>query len=207
MIRKVILVIIFLNPILLFCQFNKGKAYRNSIDFANDKPLYQTTFRYVQIKSAKAHGAYKVKSDNLVISGHDMKYSIWVISDGEYLYLNGTRNGCIDGYIRLKKGSNYNYFMAEPMLSNNQQERLNNSSILFGVVGATITSANIEKETRGKEHHVLDLSSGKTYTLTKDYIRSLLADYPLLLNEFDNTENKDDLEILKAYLERINQLY
>lgn len=207
MIRKLILLIIFLNPILLFCQFNKGKAYRNSADFINDKPCYQTNFRYVKIKSAKANGAFKVKSDDLAISGNEIKYGIWIISDGEYLYLNGTRNGCTDGYIKLKKGSRYYYFKAEPMLSNDQQARINNSSILFGAIGGTITAATLEKETSGKEHHVLDLIAGKTYYLTKNYMRSLLADYPSLLEEFDKTENNSDIEVLKAYLDKINQRF
>jgi hypothetical protein len=206
MIRKLILLIIFLNPVLLFSQYHRAKAYRNSADFINDKPCYQTTFRYVQKKSEKYHGAYKVKSDELVIPAHDIKYGIWIISDGDYYFLNGTRNDCKDGYIKLKKGSDYYYFMAEPATTSDQLDRMAYSATLFGAVGGAVTGAIISKENRGQLHHVFDLKSGQTYLLTKNYIRGLLADYPILMEKYDNTENNEDIEVLEKFLETINQI-
>jgi hypothetical protein len=211
MVRKLIFVICFLCPLLLSSQI--GKAYRNYNDFINDKPLYQTDFRYVRIKSIKTYDAFKVKSDELAISGNEFKYSIWIISDGEYLYLNGTRNGCIDGYIRLKKGSDYYYFMAQARLTTDQQESLNRSlmygafggAIAGGVAGA-IASSQTGINNSQKVHHVLDLINGQTFFLTKNYIRALLAEYPSLLQKFDDTDNNDDIEVLKSYLELINEL-
>jgi hypothetical protein len=215
MTRKLIFVICFLSPLLLLSQI--GKAYRNYNDFINDKPLYQTDFRYVRIKSIKTYDAYKVKSDELVISGNEFKYSIWIISDRDYLYLNGTRNGCVDGYIKLKKGFVYSYFKAPARLTADQQESMNRYSSfgtvgggIAGAIGGGIAGAIAASQTgignSQKIHHVLDLKNGQTFILTKNYIRALLTEYPSLLQKFDDTDNNDDIEVLKAYLELINEL-
>jgi len=202
-IRKIYFIICLFSPLLSVCQIDiiTGKAYRNAGDYAKDKPLYETTFKFSQKKAAKFHGAYKLKIEGLKVTQRDIQYSIWLVSDSKYLYLNGTRQGLMEGYYKFKKGFNYYYFMAEPMLSVHQQDRLNNSALLFGAIGASITAANIAAENNQKIHYVLDLEEGRTHLLTKDYIQDLLVDYPVFLNEFNNLENNTDIEVLKKYLE------
>jgi hypothetical protein len=205
---KILLLLCLFAPLLALSQIDitKAKAYRNPADFNNDKPLYETTFKFIRKKEARFHGAYRVKAPELKNTGKDLNYGIWIIADDEYLYLNGTREGLLDGYYKFKKGSKYYYFQAEPRLSNAQQESLNNSALLFGLFGAALTNAQMNVKNSQKIHHVLDLENATTYYLTKEIIQELLVEYPVLLREFNEIENNDDMEVLKEYLEIIGSL-
>lgn len=182
-----------------------AKAYRNSADYLNDRPMLETQFKYFQNKVARCHGSYTVKPDGDRINRKVIRYGIWIKSDGDYLNINGTRKGFVEDYIKIKKGYRYNHFKAEPELTRDQQERIGNSYMMFGVVGASITSAGIARDNRRFIDHVFDAWDGSAHDLTGSYIQYLLSDYPQLLEGFNANENKDDLEVLKSYLEVINK--
>lgn len=181
-----------------------AKAYRNSADYLNDRPMLETNFIYSRHKSPKYHGSYSVRSTGERIKSKVIHYGIWIISDGDHLYLNGTRQGFIDGYIKIDKGPRYSYFKAEFGLTPDQQERISHSYFLFGIAGASITSSRISKDNRQFSDHVFDANDGSVHELTSRYIQYLLSDYPQMLEGFIALENKDDLEVLKSYLEAIN---
>ncbi len=206
--RKILLITIsLLSSLLSFTQIEStvAKAYRNQVDFKNEKPLYETRFKYKLKESSKFHDVYKIKSKELRIKRKDIKYSIWIISDGDYLYLNSKRHGFQGGYIKFKKGRNYYYFHAKPVLSVSQKNKIKRSTETFRITGYTVTVLNVNKENNKGEHNVLNLKKGTTDILTQKYIRDLLINYSELSEEFNNNKNNDKLEVLKSYLEIINK--
>jgi len=98
-------------PSFSFCQFDSTYkvdsiipgAYRNAMDFNNNRVLYENEFLFTFNTIQFSAGTYEVTSTNPKIKSKDIKYSIWIIYDGEYLYLNGTRQGVKSGYIKIDK--------------------------------------------------------------------------------------------------------
>lgn len=195
-----------MGPLLSFTQVEPtiAKAYRNQVDYKNKKPLFETKFQYKLKEHPKFYGSYSIKSKEVRIKRKDIKYSIWIISDGDYLYLNGTRHGFQDGYIKFKKGSNYYYFHAKPVYSVSQKKKMLRSTESFGFTGYTVSSIKIDMENSKREHNVLNLKKGTTDILNQKYIKDLLIPYPELSKEFNSNRNNDNLEILKSYLVIVN---
>ena len=205
--RRILLFTIYiLGPLLSFTQVDPttAKAYRNQVDYKNENPLFETKFQYKLKEHPKFYDSYCIKSKKTRIKRKDIKYSIWIISDGDYLYLNGTRHGFQDGYIKFKKGSNYYYFHAKPVYSVSQKKKMLRSTESFGFTGYTVSSIKIDKENSKREHNVLNLKKGTTDILNQKYIKDLLIPYPELLKEFNSKRNNDNLEVLKSYLVIVN---
>lgn len=181
-----------------------GKAYRNVVDFRNDKPLYVAKFRYL-LNTSCSYDIYEVKADHIRLSKKEIKYGIWLISDGDFLYFNAGRHGFKPGYVKLRKGGNYYYFYSEPTLSVSQRKRILNSGYQYGTIGSIVSASKVNKENIRFQHNVLDLKKGTSDILTIQYIQKVLKPYSDLLKEFNENENKSDLKVLRMYLIKINE--
>ena len=116
-----------------------GKAYRNVVDFKNDKPLFES-----QCIFKKYNGSYKLQILNKKFKRLD-QMNIWVISDGKTLYFNAKRHGFESGFIKFNIKGNYYYFYAIPILSVAQRKKLFHSQVLYGLIGSTITYTKKKK--------------------------------------------------------------
>ena len=57
------------------------------------------------------------------------------------------------------------------------------------------------------EHNVLDINKGTTSILNERYILSLLMEYYELLEEFNQEKDKNNIDVLKKYLNKVNDLF
>lgn len=218
--KRIFLAAILLFPSMLFGQ-SKPKiatAYKNHVDFLNDSPLVSASFIFIPDEGRNFYCVIDDKSDTLRIKNKEIKYSIWIIKDGEDLYVNSSRLGLADGYIRLESGHKYYYIMSEPKMTIAQQEKLrstnqfNNfptSSVPIDLLGITVETANhikVKKELKRQRHRVLVIEEGFTRQLTKEFIEDHLLAYPILLEEFEKEPDQNDIEILKTYLEIIDNI-
>jgi hypothetical protein len=195
---------------LSFSLFTKtadgqAKAYRNHQDYINEKPLYQTSFRFIMKSDPNAYGSYKVKINDRDINKKEINRGISIITDGACFYVNGYRLGLMGGFYKFNYGKRYYYFQAEPQFSQKQQQGMANAGA-FGIVGVTAASAAYDVSNKRRTDQVYDLNTGNIHLLTKEYLQDLLKPTPLLLNEYNATVNNEDLEVLLEYLEILNGL-
>lgn len=195
---------IFCSPGCSQAETIKTGAYRNSIDFCNNKPLYELNFQFKKAKNKKVPDLYYIENENVSEDPIDNDNSIWGIYDGIYFYLNADRIGMTYGYIRVKKAGNYAYFKGKPMKSLQQKASINNSALMFGLSGAVITNATVNSENKDRIHYVLNFTSGMINLLTKDYMLRIMEPYGDLLYMFKSEVNNNSLEILQKYLELVN---
>lgn len=182
-----------------------GNAYRYIQVYEENKPFLSGLFIFKK-KDKEIVNAYKLMSVSDIASEKELKFGIWIIDCDSSFYLNIYRYGygfpkC---FVKFEKKGNYYYFKAPPLMSANQQRRITNSQIMYGVIGAGITANKIKNENVNKRHNVFNFSRGTIRNLTVEYIADLLADYPQLLEEFNNEKEKEKIKTLKIYLEKIN---
>jgi hypothetical protein len=179
-------------------------AYRNCVDFENNKPLYPLNFKFEKLDNPKIPELYDVIIENDSRLSIKNDNSIWGIYDGKYFYLNGQRIGMTHGYIRVPKKGNYAYFKGIPVKSLEQQERINNSAFMLGMTGAVIGNSTIDKENRDRIHYVLNFKTGMINLLTRDYMLRILEPYSDLLYSFQQEMDNNSIELLKNYLDLLN---
>jgi hypothetical protein len=189
------------------CQTSPLKvgAYRNIIEFNKQTPFYANTFIFRKKKNDNIPELYTVKSNDTLTNGGIIKNSIWCIFDGENFYLNAHRIGMTDGYIRIDTLKKYSYFKGLPIATINQQSRMRNSVINFGLTGYAVSSLLISGENQRNVHYVLNSQNGMVNLLTNEYLTILLQPYSELLLNYQQEEDYESIEILLKYLDLINK--
>ncbi len=138
-----------------------------------------------------------------------MKYGVDYIKTDEYLYVNGARHGSLQSGFRALKGDIIFTKVPAMPLANSAAQQSRNSSVVamgaaFGLVGAlaagALSETAIKREMIDQVHHFFN-SKTVTRPLCKGFIEVMLRDYPRLHSEFESAENKDDVEVLKAFLQ------
>lgn len=195
------------NLFVIFGQSDTVKtgAYRNSVEFKKNTPFLESRFIFVKRNIKKVPELYMVKSNDQSITINTINKVIWGIYDGKSFFINAARIGMIKGYIKIERFGKYSYFKGIPIKSIIQKERLNNSSYLFGVTGAIITSAQIAEENRGRVNYILNTETGMVNLLTKDYFLRILQPYPELLNNYQKEENGNSLDTVLKYIDLLNK--
>ena len=203
----IVLFCIFSNP--AFCQYGstryKNGGYRNHLDFKDNRPFCEPDFIIVKKYNKKIPQLYKVLPHNRSVKKKTIKNEIWGIYDGYAFYLNAYRLGMTEGYIKTEVSGQYSYFKGVPIMTMGQEARLNNAARNYGLSGVLIASLFINSRNKNKVHYVLNLNTGMVNLLTKDYMYRILQSNEELLVEFKNAVNKDSIEVLLRYLNKINQ--
>lgn len=190
------------------CQYEsiKNGAYRNSVDFSQNEPLYTSHFNFIPKNHKKIPNLYKVKSENKSIKKGVLDNVIWAIFKDQSLYLNAERIGMKNGYIKIEKLGEYSYFRGVPVKSLIDQSRINNSALNYGLIGVAATSNKIKSENTEDIHYVLCLKSGMINLLSKNYMLRILRSHNELLYSFEHEENNETIEVQLRYLEFVNRL-
>lgn len=203
--------ITFINLFLLIIKANcqpdslKNGAYRNSVDFNKNKPLYQSEFTFVKKYHEQIPELYLVKSINPKIQKKIINNVIWGIYYNHSFYLNAKKIGMTEGYIKISDLKIYNYFRGKPIMTLSQRARLNKSIFEWGLTGALLTSAEIEAENKDNIHYVLNIKSGIINLLSKEYMLRLLKLHGELLLNFQIENNNDSIEVFLKYLDLVNK--
>ena len=130
---------------------------------------------------------------------------IWGIYDGNSLYINAARIGMIKGYIRIEKLGRYSYFKGIPIISISQQDKMNNSAVMFGATGSIITKSQIANENKNNVNYVLNLETGMVNLLNKSYLLLLLDHFPDLIDEYNQEDKNESIEVILKYLDLLNR--
>ena len=86
---------------------------------------------------------------------------------------------------------------------------LNSSQVIafnafLGIAATTVIK--IVKEKQRTMHRVLVLEKGRANLLNKGYILNLLEEYPILLREYMQMKNNDDIEVMKSFLDILDMI-
>jgi hypothetical protein len=191
----------------IFCQFDdpENGAYRNHMDFNNNRPVAECDFRLIKKNNKKVPNLYRVLANDGCLKTKTIKKTIWGIYYNRSFYLNVEKLGMMDGFIKIDSIMEYSYFKGIPTMTLNQKERFNTSAILFGSTGRTITGITIAVENKDKIHYVLNMHTGMINLLTKDYLIRILEPFSELLSDFYLEENSSSIEVLLEYLEKLNK--
>lgn len=206
--RLIAFIIFIMTFISGFAQLDtiQGKAYRNVEDMKADKPFLESTFVFKRKLNKMAYGSYRLLHNQDGIDYYDFEYSAWIISDGKYLYLNATRHALKGKFFKFEKHGNFYYFQSIPIMSISQQQNLQNSQIMFGLVGAAVSASNSYAKNKKYLHHVLDLNKGTTNVLSAAYVENILKEYPKLYEEFMSFNDKNDINVLRMFIDKINEM-
>lgn len=183
-----------------------GNAYRYLKAYKDKSPFISTTFVFEKIYGEEFYNAYDILSTEAKIKKKVLRYGIWMVDTDANFYINIMRYGYTDMFIKFEKTGNYYYFKAQPQLPA-MQKGANNDLYMFGLAGAAVAVVLEERKRSPHWHAVLDFDNDVVYYLTKEYIEELLNKYPELKNDFNNEQDKEDIEVLKLYLERVNEKY
>ncbi len=156
-----------------------GKAYRNIVDYKNDKPIFESECMFKMSYTPKYSGSYKLKILDKRYRNIKKK-SIWIITDGTILYLNAKRHAFDTGFLRLELTGNYLYFYAIPLLSVVEEKKIVQNTVNFGIVGGAVTYNKIQQNNEAANHNVLNLNKGSSSILNEQFMLNLLNDYPEL---------------------------
>lgn len=184
----------------------KNGAYRNSVDFRNNKPFLENGFRYTRKKNKKIPSLYIVRYGKDEDESIVLDKSVWGIYEYPAFYLNVGRLGMKRGYVKFDTLRKYNYFKGKPILSLNQEARLNNAAKNFGLTGMAVSGTRISKENKSHVHYVLNRESGMINLLTKDYMLGILQPWYLLLKNYESEPDNDTVDIMLLYLELVNRM-
>lgn len=183
-----------------------GHAYRYLKAYQEKRPFVSTTFVFEKITGDQFFNAYDIISTEAKIKKKVLRYGIWMVDTENHFYINIMRYGYVDMFIKFEKTSNYYYFKAQPELPAIQRNR-NENLYTLGLAGAAVAVVLEERRRPKYWHAVLDFDNDVVNYLTMEYIEELLNNYPDLKNDFNNEKDKENIEILKLYLERINKKY
>ena len=192
----------------IFCQNanHKNGAYRNHLDFQNNRPLTESNFRFIQKDNLRVPKLYHVISKDGSVKTKTIKKIIWGIYYNGSFFLNVEKLGMVNGYIKFDSLTKYCYFKGKPIMTLGQEERLNRSSRDFGLTGAVVTGTRIHIENKEDLHYVLNVQTGMINLLTKNYILRILEPYNELLMYFDFEKDNSSIEVLLKYLDLINKM-
>ena len=183
-----------------------GNAYRYLKAYQDNKPFLSTTFVFEKIIGDQFYNAYDILSTEAKVKKKVLRYGIWMVETDSNFYINIMRYGYADMFIKFEKTNNYYYFKAPPRLPA-MQRNTNENMYLLGITGAAVNVALQERKRPKYLYAVLDFDNDVVNFLTKEYIEKLLNNYTDLKNDFNNEKEREDIEILKLYLERINNEY
>ena len=208
--KKIFIFIIFsFTAGFVHCQIKSNattcKAYRNSLDFNNNIPLFTADFFFTKKNNNKVPDLYKVKSVLNKINKRTIKNTVWGLYSDSTFYLNIGRLGMVNGYVKIPKLKNYSYFRGSPVKSINQEARIINASVNFGLIGGAVSGSIVEKENRNNIHYILNTKTGMINCLNRNYLIRVLQPYDDLLFYFQIEKDKDSLEVLLHYIDLLNK--
>jgi len=202
----IIFLSVFNTDILCQVDDQKNGAYRNHLDFYNNRPFAEFNFKLIKKDNLRVPKLYQVISKDGSVKIKTIKKSIWGIYYNGLFYLNAEKLGMINGYIKFDSLSKYCYFKGIPIMTLGQEERLNRSARNHGLTGAAVTGTKIALENKENVHYVLNTQTGMINLLTKEYLLRILETYDELLLYFDFEENNGSIEVLLKYLDLVNKM-
>ena len=152
---------------------------------------------------------FKVVSDSKQIKKSDINSKTFAIFDGKNLYLNGNYINGYKHYCLVENNQRYLILKAGlPKLSKRKGLGYDNSMAqtgynpIGGAIGGAMTGAELAMV---RLHYIVDCRTGIVKILSKDYLTSLLKDYPELASQFELEKDVKNQTVLIDYINQINE--
>ena len=201
--------------ISIFCQYPtdlKTGLYNNVEDLLNNNPKYEGKLdvKHRAITDIQLWGGndYKVKIDTLNIN-KSLINKCFAVFDGDSLYINGKYINGSKPFCKVENNGRYLVLKGGiPSMSKRKSVGYKNSMAQIdyvpvgGFVGGAATGAQLAMI---RLNYILDCKNGRSKILTKDYISTLLMDYPDLKSEFESEKETENQTVLLEYLNKINE--
>jgi hypothetical protein len=190
----------------------KNGGYTTYEEFINNSPKYECSFEVIrrtkaQIKAVGGHN-YKIRSDNPSITKKMIKREIIGVYLHDTLYLNGMPLVNVLGYSKVEISGKYCYLnTCYPGLPKIQKELglddPDQYGYMFGAVGGAIEGAKMTGE---RVPLIYNIETGEKMIFAEANVSKLLDIHPDLKIQFESETNKSELDILKKYLIKLNEL-
>ncbi|MCC5937618.1 MAG: hypothetical protein JJU34_10065 [Lunatimonas sp.] len=149
---------------------------------------------------------YKLHPPDKTIAKSTIRKDYFAYSDGDSLYINGLHYKIQPWYAPVLSDGRYLVVRGGiSMYPDIQKEQLNNKAqlgILLGPIGGGIQGAKLAML---RFIYVIDKSTNEITTVTSDYLKHLLAENPVLLEQFEADAEKADQAIFVRYLTELNR--
>jgi hypothetical protein len=184
-------------------------AYRNAVDYKNNKLLIEGKFIMTKLKYPKSFEFYDIKNikptdSTQPVTYFNMKYGIWAIIDSSNIYFNSYRFGIGKGFAKAIEKGRYCYIKGKPITNENQDESVTQAGLLGGLVGEGIAAGTIYLKLKDKIHYVIDVQNGNIHNLDKNYLCYILQPHADLYDQYLNEPNNETIEVLIKYVKLIN---
>jgi hypothetical protein len=201
--------------ISIFCQYPtdlKTGLYNNLEDLLNNNPKYEgkLNVKHRTITDIQLWGGndYKVNTDTLIINKSIIKIC-FAVFDGDSLYINGKYINGSNPFCKVENNGRFLVIKAGiPSMSKRKSVGYKSSMAQIdytpvgGFRGGAATGAQLAMI---RLNYILDCKSGDTKILTKDYLNTLLKDYPDLKSEFESSKEIESQIVLLEFLNKINE--
>ena len=206
--RIVTFLCLTLIPVLALGQYRnlKDGAYRNFEDFKNNKPF--ASFKKIEVRTFSHNGIalYSLKT-RPSLSRETIKFKVWVIKDQDSLFLNTTRAGLVEGFVKIGiPNVMYTYFEAPSYRSNKEMHHKALSPLQYGVSGVVYATVKSTLVSTPPSDHVLNFKTGGVFILRETFIFRILKYHPRLLEAYVQEPNNTSREVMLKYLDLANQL-
>jgi len=193
----------------------KVGSYKSFDDLLNNIPQYECNFQIsqrseVDIKMV-AGNDFSVISDSGQIKKSVINSNTFAVFDGENLYLNGKHiNGrkhyCLvennQRYLILKAGIPTSSKSWELGYDDRMIQTISGISVVAGgAIGGAISGAQLAMV---RFYYIVDSKTGNVKILSKDYLTSLLKNYPDLKSHFESEKDTENQVVLLKYIKKIN---
>jgi hypothetical protein len=186
--------------------------YNSLKDILDNNPQseYKLKVRHRSITDIQMFGGndYKISTDTLNVKKSIIKKS-FAVFDGDSLYINGKYINGSNPFCKVENNKRFLVIKAGiPSMSKKESVGYKNSMTkidyvpIGGAIGGAATGAQLAMI---RLNYILDCKNGDLKILTKDYINTLLKDYPDLKSEFESSKGTDNQTVLLEYLNKINE--
>ncbi len=200
--------------ISIFGQYPKDLKtgiYNNLEDLLNNNPKYEGKLNINHRTITDIHlwggNDYKVKTDTLNIKKSIVNKS-FAIFDGDTLFINGKFINGSQPFCRVENNGRFLVIKAGiPSMSKkksvgykNSMTQINNVPI-GGAIGGAATGAQLAMI---RFYYILDCKRGDIKILSKEYLNTLLVNYPDLKSDFESDYKSENPTELLKYIKKLN---
>jgi hypothetical protein len=179
--------------------------YTNFIQFKYEDPDFPVE---VAMRTEPVYGTDRAVYHPLRITDHlkgKRAYDqVWAIVSDSVLYVNMARYYMGHFYLKFYKLEDYTYFKGSRIVSKDDKRKRMDTVLRFGLVGLGVSDV-IRNKKNGKENDFfLSMENGMVYLLNKENLLRICQNDDLRREIEEASPTHEDLNLLLAYLHRIN---
>jgi hypothetical protein len=206
--KRAFTIIIFLGMMLIHGQnkYQKG-FYRTFDEILQNKPSadYNVELEKRGDGKIKLNGGndFQLNALDNTIKRSNLKNDFEAYSDGENLYLNCAKLKLFFWYAKVVSDKKYFVFSAAfPQNFKDYGLKMDELSFMFGGIGGAFSGMELAML---RFPYILDKTNQKLTLVSSKNINEIFSNDKIILERYNNDEEKDKLEIILKYLSEWNE--